>query len=158
MLGNTMSVLSGYTIRIEGFLEASTAEVWSCLIQPGRLADWLGEAEVEPWPQGRFHVHLDGGESLEGTVSTLEPQRRFAVRCTEGALCFELTPVGGGTRLGFQISLPSEADVAQHAALWHARLDRVSAVLKGMSIPDMEARISQLRTTYRALGDSAAAS
>jgi uncharacterized protein YndB with AHSA1/START domain len=158
MLGNTMSVLSGYTIRIEGFLDASTGEVWSCLVQPRRLADWLGEAEVEPWPRGRFRLHLDGGESLEGTVLALEPQRCLAVRCPEVALRFDLTAVAGGTRLAFQISLPPEGDVAQHAALWHARLDRVSAVLKGVPMPDMDARISQLRTSYKALGEAATAS
>ncbi len=93
-------------LRYERRYDRSAETVWKALTEPARLADWMGEARVEPFVGGRYELFIDSPEPMRGRVVTWQPPLlleyswhgagtpKSVIRC-------ELVPDGAGTRLIF---------------------------------------------------------
>jgi len=95
--------------RIE--IRASPVDVWSALIDPESLSEWVGaDAELEPELGGAARFRFPNGARRLGLVEEFDPPRRLAIRWREirgaglsldvreaSVVLFELTPRGDRT-------------------------------------------------------------
>ena len=67
-------------VRMEDRFDTGIADLWSALIDPGRLARWLGEVEGDLRLGGEFRAHFSSsGWEGTGRVEECEPPRRLRV-------------------------------------------------------------------------------
>lgn len=59
------------------FVAASPETVWTFWVDPARMAEWWGPAELEPTPGGVCRVTMSSGQVMEGTYLLLEPYERL---------------------------------------------------------------------------------
>lgn len=127
-----------FVIRFERTLAHPIDRVWVALTERDRLAEWLGEVDLEPEPGGTLRIVftvVDPPAVLETTVQAIEPPRLLQFRFADGdgddnIVRFELTSEGDGTRLTLtQSRVPSERDLIDNAAGWHMRIDMLDASL-----------------------------
>ncbi|GIW71132.1 MAG: hypothetical protein KatS3mg102_0674 [Planctomycetota bacterium] len=133
-------------VRAERLLAAPPEAVWPALLEPERLARWLGTAvRLEAVPGGAWQ--LEGAApplppSLGGRVVCAEPARRLVIAHPSSAtgatmlLVLALAPgPAGGTQLrlvhrGFALEDPrAAAEHERFAAGWPALLERLAAAL-----------------------------
>ena len=89
-------------VERETLVEASPDEVWEALTEEDRLEEWLGpEVELDPVEGGEIAVR-DGDDERNGTVETLEENKRFAStwsRPGESYVEFTIEALPGGSRV-----------------------------------------------------------
>ncbi len=128
----------GGPIRIERPLAHPIERVWASLTERERLAEWLGEVDIEPWPGGKIRIVftvVDPPVVLESVVQEIDPPRLLQFRFDDGEgdgniVRFELTRQGDGTRLVLtQSRIPSDQELADNAGGWHMRIDMLEASL-----------------------------
>ena len=93
-------------------LDASPPAVWEAIVNPERLAEWLGatieigdgdNAELRPGDEGTIRFDDDGDESFV-LIEEVEPEHRLAFRWASPKqipteVSIELTPTRSGTRI-----------------------------------------------------------
>lgn len=72
-LGTFQGGDEGMTLRYERFYPRPIATVWAALTQPERLADWIGQALVEPHVGGQFELFTDRKRPMTGRIMTWQP-------------------------------------------------------------------------------------
>lgn len=126
-------------LRYDRYLTHSLEQVWEALTEPGELAAWWGDAQVELIEGGRFVLSWlntleDGTRAvMHGTITALEPPRLLEITGDiHGVLRFELRAEGAGTHLLFSstLELPSEFRTKVLAG-WHFHLDALATALAG---------------------------
>lgn len=104
--------------------------MWASLTERGRLAEWLGEVDLEPWPGGAIRIVftvVDPPAVLESVVQEIDLPRLLQFRFDDGEgdgniVRFELTARGETTLLVLtQFRVPSDQELADNAAGWHMR-------------------------------------
>jgi uncharacterized protein YndB with AHSA1/START domain len=129
-------------IRFERHLPYAPEVIWSALTDPERLQQWWGRVEVDLHLGGRFDVTWlnptpDGGRlTMHATVTAYDPPRLLETRGdVHGALRWELTPDGSGTRLVFTstLDLPDEFRTRSLAG-WQFHLMALDHTLGGGSV------------------------
>lgn len=93
-------------LRYERRYDRPAETVWKALTDPTRLADWMGEARVEPYVGGRYDLFIDTPRPMHGRVVTWQPPQLLEFSWTgSGAppsvVRCELISEGSGTRLIF---------------------------------------------------------
>jgi uncharacterized protein YndB with AHSA1/START domain len=92
-------------------IQAPPEEVWSALIDPESLSEWVGaEADLEPQLGGAARFRFADGVRRLGLVEEFDPPRRLAIRWREirgagialdirdaSVVVFKLTPRGDRT-------------------------------------------------------------
>lgn len=128
------------TMRFERRLAHPPERVWSALVDPSELEQWLGRVE------GR----VAGGETVVITWLNSDDEGATAVMTADVTVCeaprvlelagdihgtlrFELEPDGHGTRLRFSVDMIPETteEVTLFLAGWHIHLDHLEAALAG---------------------------
>jgi uncharacterized protein YndB with AHSA1/START domain len=132
--------------------------VWAALTIPERIADWLGDAEVDPVAGGRYHISSFRDDATSGgwTIRRIAPPRLLEFASDESGAptsfeTFELEPDGAGCVLTLTCSL----DPAHAGAMggWHMFLDALPGAVTGVRAVWDEARHHRHQTVkalYRA--------
>jgi uncharacterized protein YndB with AHSA1/START domain len=77
-------------VHIEDRVETGIGDLWSALIDPGRLARWYGQVEGNLRPGGQFRARvLASGWEGTGHVDACEPPRRLLVTSKEADAPYE---------------------------------------------------------------------
>jgi uncharacterized protein YndB with AHSA1/START domain len=141
-LGDLRLVREGIAVRYDRRLDATPAQVWDALTDPGELARWLGHVTVAdravtvllapdaPPATGRV-AYSDPEKMLEVDLQWPdEPPARFVAEIAE---------------LGSQRAIVvveyrgvPEAVAAERAAEWHGRIEALAAVASGTAVPAQE--------------------
>lgn len=137
--GAVREVEDGYELRFERLYKAPIDEVWALLTEPDRIEEWLGVADVELRPGGRFRLLEVGGQGIAGVILTLEPPRVLeytwnSAEWTGGTVRYELSEADGGTRLVFTHIHPARSwEVYRYKSLagWHTLLDLLELAVEG---------------------------
>jgi len=149
-----------FAIRFERILQHPIDRVWAALTERERLAEWLGEVEIELRAGGALRIVFSGVEPpavLETVVDEFDPPRllqlRFDDRAGDGNMVrFELAARDEATHLVLtQSRVPSEHELADNAAGWHMRLDMLGASLDHGRQELPWARVEELNTRYAAI-------
>jgi uncharacterized protein YndB with AHSA1/START domain len=157
------------TLRIERTLPGPIERVWSFLVDSDKRGRWLASGAIELRPGGR--VHHDFHNSALGTpderapakYASVEHEAHFVGRVLEceaprllayvwgddSQVRFELTPVGDAVRLVVIHSLvPNRDQALSVAGGWHAHLDILHDVLRGVAPTGFWARHARLEAEY----------
>ena len=121
-------------VRFERRYPHPVARVWRAVTEPDQLAHWFPTTvEVDLREGGEMTFTFPGGEMepMEGSVTVLDPPRRFAFLWGEEELRIELEPDGDGCRLHFTHLISSRDEAARNAAGWHVCFDRLGDLLAG---------------------------
>ena len=101
-----------HEVEREIVLDAGPEEVWRSLVEPDRLAGWLGtEVAIDLRPGGELTVRDPVDGPRDGWVERVEPRRRLALWWSRQGeestrVEFELTPREEGTALRVVESRP----------------------------------------------------
>lgn len=150
-LGQVLRDELGMRLEFERHYPDAMADVWSAVVDPERMARWLGTYTGDPDSGTVSFVMI--GDAMAGDVQIVDcsPPHRLEVVLGTGdgpwPLTLELTDTGGGTTLRFQHQLAEPYDATDVGPGWHYYVDRLEAVLHGSTVPeDFE--------PYKALGES----
>jgi uncharacterized protein YndB with AHSA1/START domain len=154
-------------VRIEERYDTTIEDLWSAVVDPGRLARWYGRVGGDLRPGGVFRTRIDPAD-LDGTgrVEACEPPRRLLVTMREtdeswqrghGPAPFDqsveatLTPDGDRTLLVIEIrGLPLDL-VASYGAGWQIHAENLAVHVSGGEPADVGARLGALLADYQAL-------
>lgn len=140
-------------VVFERTLEASVARVWQALTDPDDLAAWLESASIGRRVGGDVHIGFDNGP-VTGVVTEWEPPTLLEYTWIiegepESVVRFELSDVGGATRLVLEhVRLP-ESMGPGYGAGWHGYLDRLDDRLAGRGVRDWAERFDEVFDGYR---------
>jgi uncharacterized protein YndB with AHSA1/START domain len=141
-LGDLRFVREGIAVRYDRRLDATPAQVWAALSDPGELARWLGHVTVtdrdvtvllapDAAPATGRVAYSDPEKMLEVDLEWPdEPPARFVAEIAElsGQRAIVVVEYRG---------VP-EAVAAERAAQWHGRIDALVAVASGGPVPGRE--------------------
>ena len=144
-------------MRIEDRFDTDTADLWSALTDPQRLARWLGEVEGDLRLGGEFRAHFfASGWKGTGRVELCEPRHRLLVRTKdpnapdEGAIEVTLTADGEQTILVWEEPVPAQL-LAEYGAGIQIHVEDLAAHIAGRQSCDGKARWGELISGYRDL-------
>lgn len=137
--GLVREVVEGYELRFERQLHAPIDEVWALLTEPDRIEEWLGVADVQLRPGGRYHLLEVGGQGIAGVILTLEPPHVLehtwnSAEWSGGTVRYELSEVNGKTRLVFTHIHPAKSwEQYRYKSLagWHTLLELLELAAEG---------------------------
>lgn len=129
MYGTFETIDDRPAVRFERHLAHPIATVWPAVSEPEGLSHWFpGRVEIDG-SKLRFE---DGGMSVEGEVTLLEPPRRFEFTWgPTDELRIELIAADDGCLLRLTHLLGSRDQAARDAAGWHVCLDHLEEWLAG---------------------------
>jgi uncharacterized protein YndB with AHSA1/START domain len=158
ILGSLRTADGSGVVRIEDRYDTGIDDLWSALIDPGRLARWYGEVEGDLRPGGEFRLFVDGsGWDGTGRVEACEPPRRLLVSTRENAEPYDQVIEATLTADGDQTVLVIEArgipldKVAFYGAGWQLHAEDLATYLAGREPGDVETRFGELVPPYQAL-------
>jgi uncharacterized protein YndB with AHSA1/START domain len=134
MYGTYETIDGRPAVRFERRYPHPVERVWGAVTDPAQLAQWFpNTVEVDLREGGRMHFEFPDGEMepLEGSVTELDPPRRFSFTWGDEHLHIELEPDGDGCRMRFTHVLSTREQAARDAAGWHVCLDRLEQLLAG---------------------------
>ena len=137
--GTVRQVTDGYELRFERVFDAPIEDVWELVTDSDRIEEWLGVADVELRPGGRFRLLEMGGQGIAGVILTLEPPNVIeytwdSAEWTGGTVRYQLSEDGGGTRLVFTHIHPLRSwEIFRYKSLagWHTLLELLELALQG---------------------------
>lgn len=105
-LGTFVRQGSTTALRYERRYDRPVETVWKALTEPARLADWMGQAEVDPYVGGRYELFVNSPDPLRGRVVTWKPPELLEFSWTgpeapTSVVRCELVRDGAGTKLIF---------------------------------------------------------
>jgi uncharacterized protein YndB with AHSA1/START domain len=128
-------------------LAQTVAEVWRSIVEPERLAAWMGQGStIEPWTSGELHLaDIATGVPKRGRVGAVVPEHSIDfVWWPEddpgqaGHVSFTLTPIEAGTRVTV---VETAASAGNHqvlalagASCWRLALLSVAATMVSVGI------------------------
>lgn len=157
------------TLRIERTLPGPIERVWSYLVDSEKRAKWLASGAIEPHVGGRVEHHFRNSSlgspdvAAPAKYAAVEHEARFSGRVLEfdaphvlayvwgddSQVRFELTPVGDEVRLVVVHSrVPDREHALSVAGGWHAHLDILGDVLRGIAPVGFWSRHTPLEAAY----------
>ncbi len=161
--GRRLTIDGKPVVKFVRRLPHPVAEVWSWLVEPARLKDWLGDVEVEPYPGGAYRIRFTMAPIvMEGTITGIEPPRRLSLIWREPwfkdddvILAFDLAPHGEETLLTLTHTFPEGYDPFDYLAGWHEFMDAIEDAMAGHPFdwraPGRKAAYERLTTVYKAV-------
>jgi uncharacterized protein (TIGR00369 family) len=131
------------TLRFERQIPGTAEQVWSYLVEPERMAQWLSRGEIEPRVGGIVVLFQEEDSPTRGVVTVWDPPRSLAYTwssdSTNSEVSFELTPAGDGVKLVLTHRHLPLGDEAQVGWGWHACLDALAIALAGAEAAEVKA-------------------
>jgi len=126
-------------------IDAAPEVVFDYLVTDRGMTSWMGQwASLDPVPGGEFAVDI-AGYPARGMFLEVDPPRRMTVSWGfagndslppgTSTVSFDLTPIGGGTRVEVVHTDLPEDDVAGHVAGWSHFLPRLARAASGERLP-----------------------
>jgi uncharacterized protein YndB with AHSA1/START domain len=158
VLGSLRSAEGKGVVRMEDRFDAHVDDVWSALIDPRRLARWLGEVEGDLRVGGEFRAHFSvSGWEGTGRVEACEPPQRLLVvtkhanASEEQVIEAALTADGDRTILVWEErGMPVDL-VAAYGAGVQVHVEDLAAYLAGREPCDAAVRFDELFPAYQEL-------
>jgi uncharacterized protein YndB with AHSA1/START domain len=127
--------------------------VWAALTEPARLADWIGQALVEPYVGGRYELFIERKRPMTGRILTWQKPTLLEFTWDTGdapasIVRCELTPDGDGTRLVFVHKGVGFVWIGLVLPGWHIHLERLGSLLAGTAEPMSMPRWRELQAVY----------
>lgn len=99
------------TVKVDQFIAAAPAQVWSAITTPEGLARWWVPGNIQPSAGHEFELEMPGWGNIPCKVLGVEPGHRFDYTFANWTLRWTVVPEGEGTRLileheGFDLSDP----------------------------------------------------
>jgi uncharacterized protein YndB with AHSA1/START domain len=140
-------------LRYERHYPRPIETVWAALTEPARLADWLGQALVEPHVGGRYELFIDRNRPMTGRILTWQKPTLLEFTWDTGdapasVVRCELTPDGDGTRLVFWHKGVGFVWIGLVLPGWHIHLERVDCLMAGTVEPMSMQRWRDLQAVY----------
>lgn len=162
MDGTLRIVGDAYELHYTRHLTHSVQQVWRALVEPGRVVEWLAEAEIEPVVGGRVQLRwLNTDEQgntavARGTVVAIDPTKLLEyVTDIHGRLRWSLQEEGEGALITFTATLPGPIPgIERILAGWQIHLDHLADALEGRPVnwptwmADHYGRWSEYRDRY----------
>lgn len=129
-------------VVVEQLVAAPPAQVYGFLVEPGRLAQWLGsDCTLEPEPNGAFEMLSPNGMKASGEVVELVQGRSISftwgwqghsgVPPGSTLVLIELIPHGDGTLVRLTHSGLAQGEGPLHETGWRHYLTRLSIAAAG---------------------------
>jgi uncharacterized protein YndB with AHSA1/START domain len=122
-------------IRFERRLSYPIEEVWSAVVEPRRMTEWLAHrVEIDPHTGGRLALWLGGQDApQESLITRFEPPRLLEADSPDwGTMLFSLEPDADGTLFVFVHTLvPGEERRYSIVAGWHLRIEGLESAFAG---------------------------
>jgi uncharacterized protein YndB with AHSA1/START domain len=136
VIGQLDVVGEGVTLRFERELAAPATAIWSALVEPSILKEWLAETEVETVVGGAVHLVWPGQGEMHGVVQVCDAPTVFEYTWDESdgssLVRFEVFPLSDrASTLRLVHSGASKEDAAGFGAGWQSHLEALEAVLTG---------------------------
>jgi uncharacterized protein YndB with AHSA1/START domain len=144
-------------MRMEDRFGTGIDDLWSALIDPGRLARWLGEFEGDLRLGGEFRARFFDGWEGTGRVEVCEPPRHLLVttrhvrQTDEHVIEATLTADGDDTILVLDLRGMPVNLLAEYGAGNQVHVEDLAAHIAGRERGDGEARWNELMPAYRDL-------
>ncbi len=146
-----------YQVRFERVIRKPIDKVFAALTTPEVLEAWIGAAEIEPEPGGRFILTFrDPTYRMDGQVIAYVPPTLFeftwpnAADDTTSHVRFTLTSDGPTTRLVLTQTFIAKTDLPNVAAGWHEHLERLEPIMDGLADTRWnKRREAELASVYR---------
>jgi uncharacterized protein YndB with AHSA1/START domain len=167
ILGSLRSADGTGVVRIEDRYDTDIDDLWSALIDPGRLARWYGQVEGDLRPGGEFRLHVESADiDSIGRVEACEPPRRLLVTNRETdesyrrgqgvppydeAIEATLTADGRQTLLVIEVRGMPLDTIAFYGAGWQIHAENLAAYLAGREPGNTEERWGQIVPAYQDL-------
>jgi uncharacterized protein YndB with AHSA1/START domain len=143
ILGSLRAADGKGVVRIEDRYDTGIDDLWSALIDPGRLARWFGQVAGDLRLGGEFSLESADNDSA-GRVEACEPPFDETIEAT-------LTADGDQTILVIEVrGMPLE-HIAFYGAGWQIHAESLAAYLAGRERGDSEARWNELVPPYQEL-------
>jgi uncharacterized protein YndB with AHSA1/START domain len=147
----------GWVVSFDRRIERAPEAIWSVLTDPQRLANWLGDVEVDLRVGGAFVIRFRKMTVvMTGKITALEPGRLIEYSWLEShdmrasVVRWEIVPDAGGCRLKLTHRFPAEfqlKDLTSFLGGWHAFLNAIPIATDGTFVP--YANESELEKGYR---------
>jgi uncharacterized protein YndB with AHSA1/START domain len=109
--------------------------VWAALTDPDQLDEWApfsADRDLgSPGPAVLTLISAEGTEAQPATVRRAEPPHLLEYTWGTDLLRWELSPLGGGTRLTLRHTIADRSLLPMVAAGWHLCLDVADLLLAG---------------------------
>jgi uncharacterized protein YndB with AHSA1/START domain len=124
------------TVRFERVYDATPAEVWAALTEPGQLAGWLAPADFDAREGGAYELRMGTDGNATGSVRIWQLTSVLELTWTwtgepDSVVRFELEEADGGTRLVLEHTGLRADDVSGYGAGWHSHLELLGRALAG---------------------------
>ena len=158
MLDGTYSrTTDGVILAFERRMDRPIEKIWAVLTVPERIADWMGEAELDPRVGGRFHLKWHGSQGeMNGVITAYEPPRLFEHTWNEdngvapSRVRWSLTPDGAGCILALAHIFPEidDQNLLGFAGGWGDFLEVIPRVAGGIADHGSSENYRRLRCGY----------
>ena len=125
ILGSLRAVDGKGAVRMQDRFDTGIDDLWSALIEPRRLARWLGEIEGDLRLGGEFYARFADGYQGAGRVEACEPPRRLLL----------IMQAGQPDEGSIEVTLAADGD--QTILIWEERgmpLDKIAAYGAGIQL------------------------
>jgi uncharacterized protein YndB with AHSA1/START domain len=158
ILGSLRSADGKGIVRMEDRFDTDIGDLWSALIDPRRLARWLGDVEGDLRLGGDFRARFfASGWEGTGRVEACEPPRHLLVLTKDPDVPYELVIEATLTADGEQTILVLEErgmpldHLADYGAGIQVHVEDLAAHIAGRERRDAEARWGELLPAYQDL-------
>ena len=158
ILGSLRSADGKGIVRMEDRYDTDIGDLWSALVDPRRLARWLGDIEGDLRLGGEFRARFfASGWEGAGRVEACEPSRHLLVLTKDPDVPYELVIEATLTADGDQTILVLEErgmpldHLAAYGAGVQVHIEDLAAHITGRERCDAEARWNELLPAYQDL-------
>ncbi|HEY3889720.1 MAG TPA: SRPBCC family protein [Caulobacteraceae bacterium] len=145
-----------FELRLVREIARPIEKVWAALTVPERIADWLGDSEIELRVGGRYVIHLrDEPNFIEGIITACQPPRLLEYNWTNAdggpsTVRLDLTPESQACRLVFTQTRMLGRRLIDTASGWHDFLDLIQIAADGRRAEHDHERWRATDDRYRA--------
>ena len=133
--------MSVYELRFDRDYDLPRGIVWAALVDPVLVSGWLGEADIDATPGGRYRLDWLGSPHFPGTDGTIgaivEPEHLTIASEPHGSFDFRLEELDGGSRgtsTRLQLIVTTRIDqpfAGRVRDTWLAALEQLAELLRG---------------------------
>ena len=151
-----------WIVPFDRAIDRPPEKIWSALTHPGRLANWLGDVEVDLRVGGKFIIHFRKlTVVMTGTITALEPGRVIEYSWLENygmpssAVRWEIVPAPAGCRLRLTHRFAASCLLKEMTSFlggWHAFLNAIPVAADGAFVPYQDEKDLEAGYRQRYLG------